>query len=183
MMQKPPNLVIFNPDQWRGDVMGHLGDSGAVTPNLDRLVESDAVSFRNAFCQNPVCTPSRCSFMSGWYPHVAGHRTQSHMLREHEPNLLRTLKDSGYYVWWGGKNDLVPAQRENPWAPYCHVKNKAEATRRWMHDSLLYGNARGEPGGDSYHSFFIGKIDVKDPATWYNYIPPRSASTKASIGT
>ena len=51
-----------------------------VTPVLDRLVETEAVSFRNAFCQNPVCTPSRCSFMTGWYPHVRGHRTMFHML-------------------------------------------------------------------------------------------------------
>ncbi len=67
-MPKRPHIIIFNPDQWRGDVMGHLGNPAAVTPNLDEIVESDAVSFRHAFCQNPVCTPSRCSFMTGWYP-------------------------------------------------------------------------------------------------------------------
>jgi len=60
-----PHLVIFNPDQWRGDVLGFAGNPAAVTPNLDRLVASDAVGFTSAFCQNPVCTPSRCSFMSG----------------------------------------------------------------------------------------------------------------------
>ena len=107
MSDKRPNLVIFNPDQWRGDVMGCHGDPAAVTPNLDRLVQTDGVSFRNAYCQNPVCTPSRCSFMSGWYPHVRGHKSMAHMLRPpHDNNLLKTLKDAGYFVWWGGKNDL-----------------------------------------------------------------------------
>ena len=107
-MTKKPHILIFNPDQWRGDVMGHMGDPAAVTPNLDRLVETDAVSFRSAFCQNPVCTPSRCSFMTGWYPHTRGHRTMHHMLRmPDEVALLKTLKDAGYFVWWGGKNDLV----------------------------------------------------------------------------
>ncbi len=58
-MSARPNIVIFNPDQWRGDVLGHAGNPAAVTPNLDRMTETDGVSFRWAFCQNPVSTPSR----------------------------------------------------------------------------------------------------------------------------
>ena len=42
-MARRPHILIFNPDQWRGDVLGHVGNPAAVTPNLDRLVESDAV--------------------------------------------------------------------------------------------------------------------------------------------
>ena len=94
-MMDQPNIVIFNPDQWRGDVLGHVGNPGAVTPHLDALVAKDGVSFSQAFCQNTVCTPSRCSFMTGWYPHVRGHRTMFHMLQPDEPMLLRTLKDNG----------------------------------------------------------------------------------------
>ncbi|MFW6278903.1 MAG: sulfatase-like hydrolase/transferase, partial [Bacillota bacterium] len=110
-MTSKPNIIIFNPDQFRSDALGHLGNEASHTPNLDKLVENDAVSFNNAFCQNPVCTPSRCSFMSGWYPHVRGHRTMYHMMKDDEPVLLRRLKEAGYYVWWGGKNDLIPGQK------------------------------------------------------------------------
>ena len=78
-MKKKPHIIIFNPDQWRSDVMGCHGNPAAVTPNLDQFVQTDAVSFSSAFCQNTVCTPSRCSFMTGWYPHVRGHRTMYHM--------------------------------------------------------------------------------------------------------
>src|SRR5512143_4315627 len=99
-MGKQPHIVIFNPDQWRGDVLGHRGNAAAVTPNIDALVNTDALSLRG-FCQNTVCTPSRCSFMSGWYPHVRGHRTMYHMLRPPEPCLLKVLRDNGYFVWWG----------------------------------------------------------------------------------
>lgn len=67
-MKKKPHIILLNPDQWRGDVLGHMGNGAAVAPNLDAMVASDAVSFRNAFCQNSVCTPSRCSFMSGMVP-------------------------------------------------------------------------------------------------------------------
>ncbi|HAU36959.1 MAG TPA: arylsulfatase [Phycisphaerales bacterium] len=155
-MAKRPHIVIFNPDQWRGDVMGHLGNPAAVTPNLDRMAGIDGVSFRWAFCQNTVCTPSRCSFMTGWYPHVRGHRTMYHMLRAHEGEmvLLKTLKDSGYFVWWGGKNDLVPAQRG--FEEFCDVKysppRKAKIVDRPPH-------WRGQPGSDTYYSFYVGRGD------------------------
>lgn len=167
-MQTKPNIVIFNPDQWRGDVMGHMGNPAAVTPNLDRLVSTDAVSFRNAYCQNPVCTPSRCSFMSGWYPHTRGHRTMHYMLRDNEgeENLLRTLRDNGYFVYWGGKNDLVPGQ--HGFAKDADIKFSPtdEDYQRWGHTPRpgLHGWTpwRGEPGSDTYYSFMAGKLPTDD---------------------
>lgn len=153
-----PNIVIFNPDQWRGDVLGHVGNPGAVTPNLDSMVEKDGVSFSQAFCQNTVCTPSRCSFMTGWYPHVRGHRTMYYMLQPDEPMLLRTLKENGYTVWWGGKNDVVPAQ--NSLDAYCDIKYQARNTRpTW--DLEPEHKWRGDPGNPRYHSFFRGVIELE----------------------
>lgn len=87
-MDRQPDIIIFNPDQMRADALHHLGNEAAITPNLDRFQQTDAVSFRNAFCQNPVCVPSRCSFATGLYPHVNGHRTMAHLLREYESLFL-----------------------------------------------------------------------------------------------
>ena len=163
-MPKRPHIIIFNPDQWRGDVMGHLGNPAAVTPNLDRIIEHDAVSFRHAFCQNPVCTPSRCSFMTGWYPHVRGHRTMFHMLQTDEPVLLKYLKDNGYFVWWGGKNDLAP--RQDGFADYCDVKYEASGELRPnLHSADEW---RGDPAGDNYYSFFAGKLETGDEELYYD---------------
>ncbi|MBL4700948.1 MAG: sulfatase-like hydrolase/transferase [Phycisphaeraceae bacterium] len=121
-MAKKPNIILFNPDSYRGDVLGHQDNAGAVTPNLDAIVACDAVSYSNAFAQNPVCTPSRCSFMTGWYPHVHGHRSMRNMLKEHEANLLSAFKQEGYYVWWGGKNDMVRVRQPEDYLRYCDVK-------------------------------------------------------------
>ncbi|MCL2641548.1 MAG: sulfatase-like hydrolase/transferase, partial [Phycisphaerales bacterium] len=120
-MQKKPHIIIFNPDQFRADCLGHMGCVAAKTPIMDRLAREEAVSFRWAFCQNPICTPSRCSFMTGWYPHTRGHRSLFHMLHSEagETNLLKVLKENGYHVWWGGKNDLVPGQ--NGYTEQCDV--------------------------------------------------------------
>jgi hypothetical protein len=52
-MKKKPNIIIFNPDQWRSDVLGCHGNNAAVTPFIDDFVSNEAVSFSNAFCQNP----------------------------------------------------------------------------------------------------------------------------------
>jgi len=161
-VKKLPHILIFNPDQWRGDVLGHLGNPAAVTPNLDAIVKTEAVSFSNAFCQNPVCTPSRCSFMTGWYPHVRGHRTMHHMLQPDEPMLLHNLKEMGYFVWWGGKNDVVPGQ--NGYDEYCNIKYKPpENPDRSIFPNLhSWDEWRGPVDEDNYYSFYYGKIDTPE---------------------
>ncbi|MFX0077325.1 MAG: sulfatase-like hydrolase/transferase, partial [Candidatus Hermodarchaeota archaeon] len=167
--------IIFNVDQWRGDVLGHIGNPAANTPNLDKIVEQDAVSFSNAFCQNPVCTPSRCSFMTGWYPHVRGHRTMYYMLHldRNEPNLLKILKDNGYYVWWGGRNDLISG-REDP-KQICDVKfwPSKEDLKRWGHrfkpNLHVSQSWRGKPHSDTYYSFFAGNLDTKGDDIYFDF--------------
>ncbi len=96
-----PNLVLFMPDQLRSDAIGCFGQGAARTPNIDALA-ADGIRFPNAYANHPVCGPSRVSFMTGWYPHVHGHRTLTNLLQPQDPNLLRYLKDAGYTVAWAG---------------------------------------------------------------------------------
>lgn len=100
------NFIFFMPDELRAESVGCYGHPLAPTPNLDRLA-AQGTRFDQCHVQHPVCTPSRCSLMTGWYPHVRGHRTLWHLLRPDEPNLLRSLKQSGYTIHWYGKNDLL----------------------------------------------------------------------------
>ena len=102
----PLNFVLFNPDEWRADCAGCYGDTVVQTPNLDALA-AQGTRFDQCHVQHTVCTPSRTSFMTGWYPHVRGHRTLWHLLRPDEPNLLRYLTQAGYDVRMYGKNDLL----------------------------------------------------------------------------
>jgi arylsulfatase A-like enzyme len=100
------NFILFVPDELRAESVGCYGHPLAPTPNLDRLAAQGA-RFDQCHVQHPVCSPSRISFMTGWYAHVRGHRTLWHLLRPDEPNLLRYLKEAGYTVYWWGKNDLL----------------------------------------------------------------------------
>lgn len=175
-MAKQPNLILFNPDQWRADVMGHFGNPAAVTPHLDALVETEAVSFRRAFCQNTVCTPSRCSFMTGLYPHVHGHRTMYHMLHEEagQRHLFNVLQEQGYHLWWGGKNDLFPGQEG--WGRYVDElfqPTTADFERWGMTEQVgTHGGSqdwRGDMAGDNFYSFYKGKLDKGDAEVYFDH--------------
>lgn len=100
------NFVLFMPDELRAESVRCYGHPLVETPNIDRLA-AEGTRFDQCHIQHSVCSPSRCSLMTGWYPHTAGHRTLWHLLRPHEPNLLRYLKEAGYDVRWYGKNDLL----------------------------------------------------------------------------
>ena len=101
MPSSRPNLLLFMTDQQRVDSIGAFGSPFGHTPNIDALA-SRGVRFSNAFGQHSACSQSRISMMTGWYPHVAGHRTLDNLLQPWEPNVLRTLKASGYHVAWAG---------------------------------------------------------------------------------
>lgn len=159
---KRPDIIIFNPDSYRGDVLGHLDNPGAVTPNLDHLVREGGVSYAGAFAQNPVCTPSRCSFMTGWYPHVHGHRSMKNMLKPHEPNLLSVLRREGYHVWWGGKNDLVAVECPEDYRRYCDTKFTPDTRYRG------YRKVPPLPPDDPRRGAFYGGVMHPDPEAGYH---------------
>lgn len=97
------NFVFFFPDEMRAESLGCYSHPAVQTPNLNRLAE-EGVRFDQCHVQNTVCSPSRCSLVTGLYPHVSGHRTLWHLLRPHEPSMFRYLKQSGYQIKWFGKN-------------------------------------------------------------------------------
>lgn len=106
-MNKPgtrPNLILFQADQLRADALQAFAPlrNTAHTPVLDALSERSTI-FQDAFVQHPVCGPSRVSLMTGWYPHVHGHRTLTNLLKPWHPNLLRILRDSGYNTCFAGR--------------------------------------------------------------------------------
>ena len=164
MMVKKPNILYFVADQMRADAQHYLGNEMAQTPHLDALA-SDGVAFRNAYCQNPVCVPSRCSFLSGLYPHTTGHRTMHYLQREDEPNLLRTMKQAGYEVIWIGRNDVIPGDHAK--TAYCDEYYNGIVpgnTRDKTYDVMrALQHTRHEekdpvPFNKDEYSFYIGKV-------------------------
>ena len=65
-MSTRPNVLFIVADQHNAKVLGCAGHPDVHTPHLDRMA-AEGVRFTNAITQNPICTPSRTSFLSGQY--------------------------------------------------------------------------------------------------------------------
>ena len=157
------NIVYFAADQMRADTLHHLGNPASHTPHLDALAQ-EGISFANAFCQNPVCVPSRCSFLSGLYPHTLGHWTMHFLQNEDEPNILRMMKENGYEVIWCGRNDVIPANRDK--AAYCDEYFSGmdlETLRRYAEQAKVQDASKksADPSADGYYSFYTGDVTGK----------------------
>ncbi len=59
-----PNIVLIMADQFAFDVIGALGHPTVKTPHIDRIVQS-GVTFEHAYCNSPLCVPSRASIVTG----------------------------------------------------------------------------------------------------------------------
>ena len=97
-----PNILLIFTDQQTWNTLGVYGHPVVKTPNLDRVAARGA-AFRNAFCAQPVCTPSRGSLMTGTYPHTHGSIDNNYILTEDIPTLAEILKPHGYNCGYIGK--------------------------------------------------------------------------------
>ncbi len=101
-----PN-VLFIPIDDLNSWVGHLGGHPqALTPNIDRLAKR-GVSFTKAYCNAPLCNPSRVSLFTGLLPSNTGVYGNGEMMRDKVPDavtLMQYLRSKGgYSVQGGGK--------------------------------------------------------------------------------
>ena len=68
---RPMNVLFIISDDLAAGALSCYGNEVCRTPNIDSLAEN-GMRFNRAYCQFPVCGPSRASFMSGYYPHATG---------------------------------------------------------------------------------------------------------------
>ncbi|MGC9521919.1 MAG: sulfatase family protein [Anaerolineae bacterium] len=109
MTSERPNVLWICTDQQRFDTIGALGNDAIRTPNLDRLA-AEGVAFTRAYCQCPICTPSRASFLTGKYPSTIHVNRNGDAWFPERPGLItRTLRDVGYDLGLAGKLHLTAA--------------------------------------------------------------------------
>lgn len=89
------NVLHIIADQHQASLMGCAGHAQAITPNLDRLAR-EGVRFENAYTQNPICTPSRTSILSGQYCHNHGYYGLSGPCPATLPSFLSHFKAHDY---------------------------------------------------------------------------------------
>lgn len=103
------NVIWIQTDEQRVDSLGCYGSKWAKTPNIDRLAKEGTV-FENAYCQAPVCVPSRSSQVWVDYPQAIGclhNRALSFSPPDGHKSLPEALKDSGYCTASFGKRHIM----------------------------------------------------------------------------
>ena len=81
-----PNVLFLICDDLNCD-LGCYGHGMVKSPNIDRLA-TRGVRFERAYCQYPLCGPSRASFMTGLYPDQTLIRSNSIRIRERLPDVV-----------------------------------------------------------------------------------------------
>lgn len=107
MTAQRPNILWICTDQQRFDTLGCYGNSFVHTPHLDRLAQQ-GMRFEHAYCQSPICTPSRASFLTGRYPRTTRCRANGQMIPADETLVTTLLHDAGYTCGLAGKLHLAP---------------------------------------------------------------------------
>src|SRR5579871_2551744 len=124
-----PNVLLLMSDQHKRSCMGAYGDKVAKTPNLDGLA-GQSVRFTQAYCTNPVCTPSRASILTGRYSHNLEAQNNGTPYKPTHPTIAHHFNKAGYMTALIGKMHFVDAQTHgfeyrldfNDWLQYLGPK-------------------------------------------------------------
>lgn len=147
-----PNILFINTDQHHHNALSAKGNKYVKTPNIDRLVKN-GMSFEKTYCTDPVCAPSRSSWICGLYTSETGVPLNGGRMHEGIPDLGQILTSNGYYAAHCGK-----------W----HVDGRD--VRDSFH-CLYYGNDTIAAGGAEYYDTtsthaaidFLSNYDKENP--------------------
>jgi arylsulfatase A-like enzyme len=90
-----PNLLLIIADDHAGGTLGIEGDPRRATPNLDALAR-DGFLFERAYCNSPLCTPSRQSLIAGKLPHAVGVTQLTTRLSDEVLTMGEWFRDMDY---------------------------------------------------------------------------------------
>lgn len=147
-----PNVLFIICD----DLNSHVSTSGygrTRTPSFDRLAAS-GVTFNRAYCQYPVCGPSRASLLHGLYPQSTGvldNKSDIAQTRPGTPSLPQVFRNAGY--WTGAVGKVFHNTRVDPGPRVWNAAHRFDndemplVTRERLkfealHGSIQSGNAR-----------------------------------------
>jgi arylsulfatase A-like enzyme len=102
MPQRPPHILWILSDEHRGQAMSHAGDPNVRTPVMDAMSASGA-SFKRAYANCPVCTPSRGSIFSGRHAHCGPVQGFADVYKSSAPSIATVLREAGYHTAYFGK--------------------------------------------------------------------------------
>lgn len=171
------NVLFIIADDLAAGSLACYGNTVCKTPHIDKLA-SDSVRYSRAFCQYPVCGPSRASLMTGYYPHATktfGYVSGRKPIGKERATWSEYFKNAGYYTARVSKiyhmavpGDIVRgsngaddkaswSERFNSKGPEVWAEGEGERLERNLDGKRSYGGGNHleyvkAEGGDLVHS-------------------------------
>ncbi|MEE4115359.1 MAG: sulfatase [Marinilabiliaceae bacterium] len=95
-----PNILFIISDDLTATAVSSLEGGMCQTPNIDRLA-AEGVLYTRAYCNYPVCGPSRASMMNGYYPHATktfGYVSGRENIGPDRFTLPQLFRENAYYT-------------------------------------------------------------------------------------
>jgi len=105
VVKQRPNIIYIMADDHATQAIsayGHPISKLAPTPNIDRIAKEGAI-FKNNFCTNSICGPSRAVILTGKHSHVNGFRMNGNVFDGDQPTFPKMLQKVGYNTAMIGK--------------------------------------------------------------------------------
>jgi len=142
---KPPNILLVMFDQMSAQSLPCYGHAIVKAPHLQGLAQRGVV-FENAYCNSPLCSPSRFAMMTGQLASRIGAYDNAAELNAGVPTLAHHLRALGYRTCLSGKMDFTGADQlhgyeerlttdlspsDFGWTPEWEAPEKLQP---WFHD-------------------------------------------------
>ena len=99
---RPPNILFVFTDDHAAQAISAYGSRINRTPNIDRLA-NEGVLFRNCFCTNSICAPSRAVIQTGKHSHLNGQLINGPTFDNSQQTFPKLLQQEGYQTAIIGK--------------------------------------------------------------------------------
>jgi choline-sulfatase len=107
-----PNILIVMADQMTAPALPVYGHPQVKAPNIERLAEGGVV-FENAYCNFPICAPSRFSMLSGRLASRIGAYDNAAEFPSAVPTMAHYLRRAGYRTCAAGKMHFIGADQQH----------------------------------------------------------------------
>jgi choline-sulfatase len=105
-----PNILYIMADQLAAPQLKIYNEKSQIkTPNIDKLAEQSVV-FESAYCNSPLCAPSRMAMITGQLPSKIGAYDNASPIPEDTPTYAHYLRNEGYECILGGKMHFIGEQ-------------------------------------------------------------------------
>ncbi|MBW7457588.1 sulfatase [Paenibacillus sepulcri] len=183
-MKNKPNILLITSDQQHWNTLGAFNHEIS-TPNLDRLIR-EGTTFKNAYCPNPTCTPSRASILTGKYPSQHGAWTLGTKLPEDQDTITNNLGKAGYKTGLIGKAHFQPlvSTEDYPSVESYPLMHNQEFWKQFNgpfygfdHVELTRNHTNEAHAGQHYALW----LEQQGCANWRDYFLPPTGTMDSSI--